>query len=149
MFTQTFQEAGVTAALPPSYPSIINLKRDLVANKPAAAPSQIDSPADLLMQSFQDEPIFGLVLELEDANTETRLVELSNLQAEPRGKGIGTAAMQRLVSLADDHGISFELMIGAMYGTRRHKRLKRFYERFGFEIDQTGLIMTRTQEPIK
>lgn len=110
-------------------------------NEVAIEVQTVLSMAERLEIAYQLDPISGLTLMLEDYSEEE--VELSNFEANPQGKGIGTAGMDRLVSLADKMRINLMLIVAGRPGSRKHERLERFYQRFGFEISSSNDIMRR------
>jgi predicted GNAT family acetyltransferase len=62
------------------------------------------------------------------------VITLSRIEVpkEIRGKGIGTDAMQNLISYADDSGKAIALSPSKDFGASSVNRLKDFYKRFGF-----------------
>lgn len=67
----------------------------------------------------------------------TRLF-LSRIEvAKPlRRRGLGTKAMEDLVELADHYGLLMTLTPATDFGGTSVARLKRFYQRFGFVLNQ-------------
>ncbi len=64
-------------------------------------------------------------------------IELDLIVADEKSTGAGTAAMQRLCSMADEKGMRIILKVadrssGKNYGTTSRARLVKFYHRFGF-----------------
>lgn len=62
-------------------------------------------------------------------------VSMLAVYREQQGRGLGTAAMEKIAAFADENGLRIVLSPGLRddgFGTTSHSRLVRFYRRFGF-----------------
>ena len=94
------------------------------------------SNAERLLVAFGE--VDGVSVSLEDYTPSE--VELADITARPKGRGLGTKAMARLVGAADELGIDLMLLPVGNPGDKKHERLVEFYERFGFSSDDEGVM---------
>jgi GNAT superfamily N-acetyltransferase len=61
-------------------------------------------------------------------------IKLSRIEVPPnvRGKGLGTAAMNQIIKMADESGKTITLTPDTSFGATSVSRLKKFYKKFGF-----------------
>lgn len=95
--------------------------------------------AQLLMHDIRVDA--GVLLILEDYSENE--VEISNLQTNETGMGLGSKTIQQLTCLADCYGIN--LMVIPAGADIRRDRLVGFYSRLGFQED--GDLMRYKAKP--
>lgn len=98
----------------------------------------------------------GFTFELR--GTEAGVVEIDAINAEPRGKGIGTRGMEMFTRLADELGVRLELEAwpfdadededeeGESFDELRD-RLIEFYRRCGFRMDRSATYGRMVRKP--
>ena len=89
--------------------------------------TMFDNP--MYFKQYQDADI---ILELKPQNDGVRL---SHIQAKPMNTGAGSRFMQELVDKADEHNVPIFGLVDSEGGGPSQRKLKRLYEKFGFEID--------------
>lgn len=63
-------------------------------------------------------------------------IEMIDIVSEFRGKGKGSEVMARIITIADDNGLSIRLRPDDRYGTPM-RVLERFYEKSGFKWESS------------
>ena len=97
---------------------------------------QLESNAERLLAAYRK--VEGVSVSLEDYTPSE--VEVADITARHKGRGLGTQAMTRLVGAADELGIDLMLLPVGSPGDKKHERLVEFYERFGFSSDDEGVM---------
>ena len=101
-----------------------------------APPLSLASNAERLRLAYGE--VEGVSVSLEDYTPNE--VEVVDITARPKGRGLGTQAMTRLVGAADELGVDLMLLPVGNPGDKKHERLVEFYERFGFSSDEQGVM---------
>jgi hypothetical protein len=121
------------AAIPP--PAQITEQQALFSRAPATTnrPAEnIDQLVSELGRSIQSD--LGLdELELRFNDNGAIAVDLIQVPIDQRGQGVGTQAMRRIVSFADEQGVPVELYVGQMRPGEPNPELVSFYESVGFK----------------
>jgi len=83
------------------------------------------------MAEYNKAPIPGVRVNFEDYDENE--IELADIEAAEQGQGAGTAAMTRIIELADWFGVNIMLVpAGDNTSSEKYQRLHEFYSRFGF-----------------
>lgn len=99
--------------------------------------------AGIIEKEFNKSKIPNVEIEFE--NYTDKEVEISNLKSIKRNQGSGTAAMNKVIKIAEKNSINLMVIPCGEPGTRKHNRLVEFYERFGFGQDSENVMRRRAR----
>lgn len=88
--------------------------------------------ANIFKEFYMKNPVEGVSIQFEDEDGWKGCIEISDITAKPKGMGLGTKAMKRIIDIADKTGIVLKVMPAGNPGSTKFERLREWYERLGF-----------------
>lgn len=114
------------------------IAREYVPIEESVAPRETavePTSASAFLGAAEAQPHEGVEVRMMADPFDERSVHIDNIRAAEPGSGAGTAAMEKLTRLADEHGVNLTLDAQPLdKGGITPEKLRAWYERFGFQV---------------